>query len=488
MAKPVSLQSSYDLGIYRDKDRHMLPKGAVWNLVDYLMAHGPPLRGRGAWLAASPDLSESGSSTSVPAVAYAPFTAGGQLVAIGSNSSLWKVDSDVSATDKGNATVPAQRPVFFKNLLIVPGADGATTPFKYDGSAAPSALGGSPPQGVLADVYKSRLLLARSSAELRRIWFSGPGDPEVWDTADGYLDVSRPVTGLAALRNAILVYSTSGTERIRGNTPPPSREMELEPLFEQGCVDPASIVRMGDQVIWANAEGVWQSDGAILDNLTERCSAGKFWRDLMQSYSSSWTISAGEIFGLYFVSVLQGGTTAETMAFDIDRKTWFRVSNLPTKMFAERIGSSPELYFGHCGASGVRVGSMANFWTNSYSVDSDAFGTGPSSTLETVYFRGSPGSRRIRNLYLGVDLSAADQNTYLTLGLVRAPGDETYDTVTDDAGATFKIFPTDGYERVKIPLKFKGDGFGLRVSITGPADEVMLYDIEAEIAEQEPSK
>jgi hypothetical protein len=492
MANPVLLQSSYDLGIRKDEDRHMLPKGSVWNMVDYLTGHGPPLKGRGCWLPASPELDE-GAATSIPAVAWAPFAAGGQLVAISSNTSLWKVDSAVSATDKGNATIPAQRPVFFANLLVIPGSNGATTPFKYDGSAAPGSLGGTPPQGVLADVHKGRLILARTAANPRRVWWSGPGDPQVWDTTNGYMDMSRPVTGLAALRSSLLVYSTSGVEAIRGDKVPPAKEVERVPLFEQGTSDPASIVKMGDQVVWANQQGIWQSDGSVIDDLTVRCGASRFWRDMMASYdASSWTLGAGTIHGLYVISVLQGGTTAETLAIDVERKTWFRISNLPAKMFAEKIAASPELYFGWCGGADVqKVGAISNYWLNAFPDEADHLGSGPTPVFETVYFRGRPGSRRVRNLWLGLDytVDTISGGEYITLDLVRAPGDTSYDSVEHDNGDTFKIFPDEGgYRRVKVPLNFKGDGFGLKVTVTGAIEDVAVYDIEAEISEQETSK
>lgn len=495
MSKTVLLQSTYTLGAIRDKARHLLPQGSAWLIQDWIPDHRGPLRGRGPWLSASPDLAEAGGATSVPAVAWAPFATGSQLIAITSNNSLWKVDNPTTATDKGNATVPAQRPAFYKELLIIPGSNGATTPFKYDGSAAPAALGGTPPQGIFVDVYKDRLVLARDSSNPRRLWFSSPGDPQAWDTTNGWLNVSRPITGIAAMTNQLLVWNIGSMERIRGSTPPPSKEMQLEPMFEQGLSDARSIVKMGDQVVWANTQGVWLTDGAGVTDITKAYGAKRFWAETVASLTQPVSMAAGEFNGVYIVC-LSNGTNGIVFCFDTTRQIWWTFTNVVSKMFAEPVGAIPELYFGHTGASGVRLGSMAQCWNRivTDTASADAFGTGPTPILETVFYRGEPGYRRIKNLFVGikysgtgyVQLSTITQEDEAALvGLGETPP---YQIIKDLEGNNLQIGPKANYQRVKAPMYRVGSGFALKVQLVGDSKELILYDIEAEIRELESSK
>ena len=98
-------------------------------------------------------------------------------------------------------------------------SDGTTAPKKYDGSATPAALGGSPPAGKFAAIYKTRVYLAGTAANPNRVFASPTPDIEAtWDTSNSYLDADYPVTGLAPLANQLLVFSAGHLERFIGTT------------------------------------------------------------------------------------------------------------------------------------------------------------------------------------------------------------------------------------------------------------------------------
>src|SRR3990167_3720465 len=225
----------------QDLPRDALPKGAVWNLVDYIPnVIGSPLRKRGGWSHGSDAL---GAGTYVAAVAFADFTTGSEVVAINDASTLFSIDPATHAvTSIGAAVVPVSNPVLHRNVLVIPSSDGSANPKSYDSGGTLQDLSGTAPDGMHATVYKDRTVLARDSSNPQRVFFGPAGVPTgTWDTANSYIDASFPVNGLAAFRNAVLMFGNGRTEKIRGSTPPPSTDMEKVPLFSVGCIDARSI-------------------------------------------------------------------------------------------------------------------------------------------------------------------------------------------------------------------------------------------------------
>lgn len=472
MAEPKLLQSQYSRGAVSDLARHLIPQGSVWSLYDYLPNHeDAPLAKRGGWVDASPALS---TNLRTVAAAYAPFSAGSQLIGITDDGHLWKIDSSAAATDRGAAAIPIQRPVFFNNQLIIPGA----TPKTYDGTTVAN-LGGTPPGGLYATVYKSRLYLGGSAANPNRLWPSDILNAAVWNTTDGYIDLTAPLRGIAPLRNAILCFSDGLTERIRGDSPPPGGDMVREPIFEEGCADARSIVVHGDKAIWANSNGVHISDGAAIANLIQLGGQQQRWSELFDSYASTWTIAGGTLRGYYVIVIMDADTLKMAALCDVDSKSWIFAKNLKATMFAEAYGAAPELYFSMRGRP--RVGRFSPIFEPSSTNQYDGDGVAVEPVLETQYYRGSPGSRRWKSVLVGNDLQAA-AGTYLDVAYVDAPESTAYTTLADT------ILPSSGYQRSKLPIRIANDGFGLRVQQHGPSTQTRLFDIEAIMQEREGSR
>jgi hypothetical protein len=124
------------------------------------------------------------------------------VVAVGDNGHIFNVTT-LAATDLGGSTVttkdrPKLRVGAGKNLLIFTANDGTSGPVKYDGSAAPAALAGTPAAGRFSEIYKTRLVLGGSSANPNRLFFSPTPDIEAtWDTANSWIDCDYAITGLA---------------------------------------------------------------------------------------------------------------------------------------------------------------------------------------------------------------------------------------------------------------------------------------------------
>lgn len=469
MAKPQLLQASYSRGSVRDLARHQLPKGSAWKIIDYIPdLEGAPALKRGGWTNATTAL---GTETATDAVAWAPFTAGDQLVTIGGSGHLFN-----GTTDKGAAISPISRPVFFTNLLIIPGA----TVKKYDGSAAPANLTGAPASAYYATTYKSRLVLAVGT----NLVFSDVLDPQTYDVLS-YISMTDPVTGVAALRNMIAVFSKGRSERLRGSIPPSSAsdgDMVREPMFDEGCIDARSIVVSGDKVIWANDNGVHISDGAAIDNLISLGGLQQYWTDMMSAYTSSWSLAAGLYGGNYIISIMDGTTFVDALMCNLRRKTWTFLKNLSAKMFAEAYGAAPELYFAQAAVG--KAGALSPIFMPDSSNTSDGNGVAVEPSIELPAYRGQPGSKRWRNIYVGVDLDA-DAGTYLKVSRTTTPDDSSYDVVVDDNAAEIHIAPTSGFERVKVPMNIASDSLGLKIEQVGASTKTALFDIETDAHDRE---
>lgn len=480
MAKRALLQSDYSRGTVRDVARHVLPARSVWKTTDYIPNHGAPLRKRGGWEYASPALS---GANWVAALAYPNFDAGAELVGIDDGGDLWEIESTSIATNHGLAQVPLQKPVFFNDTLIIPSPDGVADPMKYvGGGVAPTALSGSPPAGKYALVYKQRLVLALDED----IYFSSPLDPETWDTANAVMSANEPIVGLAALRNAILIFGSTATEWIRGSDPPPDTDMIQEEKFSMGCLDARSIANHGETVIWANGHGVWQTDGAALDNLVEIGGIRQYWDDLMESYSATYTFAGVVVRGLYILTIMDGDTFVDGLWCDIDRRTWGFFDNFTGVMFATREGASEEAYMALRDEG--RVAKLSSIFDPDSTVRTDADGTAVEPVLETLYYRSDPGSKRWREAVIGVRLADSTDLAYIDVGIIMDPSDTSYDLLVDENGDTRKILPNQELTRAEMPVRKAADGIGFRIRQVGASDDTQIYDLEAEVKPREQSR
>lgn len=462
------LQSAYSRGAIRDLARHTLPAGSVWKMTDWIPdLAGAPNAKRGGW----GSFGILAGETAMAGVAYAPFTAGDQIVSIGADGALFN-----GTTNKGAAVVPIAKPVFFQNQLIIPGSTVKT----YNGTAAPTSLAGAPANGQYAATYKSRLVLGVGNT----LYFSNPGDPASYDVLST-IGVTDPITGIAALRNMIAIFSKGRSERIRGSIPPSSStdgDMVLEPMFNEGCIDARSISVDGDKVIWANANGVFISDGAAIDNLIELGGLLQYWETLLAGYQTTWTFAGGLYGGYYVIAIMDGTTFVDALMCKLSTKTWTFLANMPVRMFANAYATAPELYMAIGNTN--RVGTFSKIFFPSSANTSDGNGTAVQPVIELPFYRGAPGSKRWRNLYFGLNLDAP-VDTHLQVEYTSYPNDQSYDLLTDDDGVTIAIGPTSGYTREKVPLSLADEGFGLRITQVGPSNATMLFDIEAETHDRE---
>lgn len=460
-----------------------MPDGSLWNLVDYIPHHiGAPLRKRGGYSYASNDITATvATATYVSSVMYAEFSGGSKLVIHDEDGRLITVAPPaLTVTDVGASLVPAQTPVFHRDRIVI--TDGTNTPKTYDGSTLGN-LAGSPPSAKYAVVYKDRTILARTSSLPNRIYFSAAGNPQSWDTTNSFIDASQPVTGLATLENAILIFTSGRIERLRGSTPPPGTDMVREPLFEVGVVDPWSIVTFHDRVVFANPHGVFSTDGTSLSNLTEKGGIESYWDEIMEGFDSNWRIAGGVYGGggFYIASIMDGSSFIDCLICHVDTQSWFRFSNIKATSFARQLGAQEELYFGL--RSTARVGSFSSTFKPSMDVISDADTTNVEPELETPYYRFVPGKKSWKRTFLSYMMEdAATDNPELELSYITTPHMTDYTTLAPTLGESERL------TRARRPLGFASEGIALKVQQANPSADTHLHSIEAELHARESSR
>jgi hypothetical protein len=381
-----SAEANFAKGMVRDAPRSAIPAGAVYDSADFLL-HQPGLAmKRGGTAYAGPAL---GANNSVNTVAFAAFPAGSKIVAIGGgNGHMYTVTAgattDLTGAIMTTLDTPKLRVGGGKNLLIFSDATGTAAPTKYDGSAAPSTLGGTPAAGKFCEIYKTRLALANTTTAPNRIQFSPTPDIEsTWDTATAWIDTDYAITGMAAMSNALLIFSAGITERITGSSPPPGSDMTLTPIGSVGCTDARSIVKQEGNVIFANTRGVYLTNGAGFASLTTEGLIETYWQSLFVGYDpTTWIISAGVFRGFYIVSVINAaGTNVTTLMCNVPRKAWWRLTNVNATMWGQALGAQDELYYSDRNSG--RVVGISGMFTPSAANKNDANGTAVTPYLET---------------------------------------------------------------------------------------------------------
>lgn len=501
MADPIPFLGSYKNGMKRDYAREDMPPDSLWNIIDVLPeVLDARARKRGGYTHASQAISAVTSTADyIAAGIFAPFSAGNSILIFDDDGRAYEVESATGTENIGDA-VTTRSPVFYSDKVIVPHSEGSTAPKKITRSGdthSITAMSGSPPAGRYAIIYKDVLWLASPAASADRIFFSTAGNPEdTWDTTNKYLDSSYPITGMAALSNAVFVFGLGRTMRVRGSIPPPDSDFIVDdPIFDVGCTDNRSISLYRDKVIWANANGLYISDGSAMEDLTRICGMKSWWLDVMAGnagfatgtpYSvSGFTISTG-VYGDYlFYSISSGDplvshNLVDGGVIDMTRYAWYRMKNIDSH-FMFRRPYPEELYF--CRREEAYLGALSGVFAPSAGTKADADGTNVLPEFETAFLLGHPKLKTVRRAYVTYDIrDAGSDNPYLTLSYIDSPEETSYTTVSPTLPETSEI--TRVHRAINKPMR----GIAFKVAQTAPSSDTRFYDLELEASEREGMK
>lgn len=398
MGAPFPVMQSY-LGFVSDMPRHELPPGVCWDLVNFLPQQDGAIRKRYGFasLGTQDFATIHGGATATGAfVGYCPFsTVAHEVLALNGQGYAFSFQ-EPGLTGSYLTQLPTQyksRPVWHHDQMVL--TAGGQQAYFYTGRVGGFVVGVGTPQAKYATLWGDYTVMANDGASnLTRIWFSAPGNPRSYDLTNSWIDVPGVVKGIEGIRGAILVWTDHALWRITGTTPPSQGvigDLDLKHLFDIGLVDERSIDTYGGWIIWANAEGVWMTDGASAPkSLTVQGGINNYWRSIMKGYTLSSTdyIVAGGVFkGYYMVGVTSINDGVKVMlACDLGSGRWFRLDApyLPA-MTSHAVSGHEDLYW--VSSLNNRVLSMASAWDKPSHLEYDGVSS-IAASIETPMFRG----------------------------------------------------------------------------------------------------
>jgi hypothetical protein len=265
-------------------------------------------------------------------------------------------------------------------------------------------------------------------------------------------------------------------------------------LFQaNGTFDGRSVVPWREYAIWANASGVFSSDGATFTDLTKAGGISNYYRALVSgfAFSQGWSAVAQILYDRYVLTIRNAsGTLVTTLVCDIDRKVWSEWTNIPAANFAHRpagpgtalFGGGEELFAAHFGSP--RIITLSGLFSPASGNANDADSTPVLPSLETPFYNmGNAGEKRIRNLYVAYDIRTAGASPTLRVSALTSPeSGASYSTLTPDLITTTK------QRRAPVGVRKVALGVGLKIQQVGASADTRIYGIEAEGHPQERSR
>lgn len=522
MADIIPVAHNFDQGFQSDVSRDQLGPSAAFRMRDWIPELESPLRKRGGWAYGSPDFSSlGGTAASIASIGYLPFPGDGLLAAVsnaGSVYSLKRFDGSGGGllTDTGDTSIVPTWPVFwhktaqkyygiilagFSQAGKVPKAIRDTGGLAYQSQP----LGGTPPLARMGFSWGDYLVLgntydpASPGTLYNYRWvFSGVGNPDSWvafaSVNASILDFPEEMVAGVPVRNAILGWGYNDCHIVTGDTPPPGGNLTRKILFAgQGTFDGRSVQAWRDFAVWANAGGIFMSDGATLTDLTNQSGISVYYRQIVSgfAFSQGWSATAGIYRDRYVLTIKNGsGVVVTTIACDLVRRTCTEWTNFPGGIFAHKpaspgtalFGGDEELFFAH--SSLPRVGKISTLWTPSATYASDGDGTAVLPTLETGFFKlGSDALKRFRRLFVGYDIRTAGAAPLLSVGYVTSPEvGLAYTSLADQYPTTLK------YSRRQGAVGTMGPGIGFKFTQVGASADTRFYDLGLEAHPMDPSR
>lgn len=477
----------------QDFPRDALPGGAVWNMVDFIPNElQAPIAKRGGWTYYA---SAMGGVTQMTALCNGQFATNPKILGVDSAGHLWDVGAFNDLGSLGGTNyVPLQNPVFYRSKAIVPANDGTSVPKYYDNSAISSLA--SAFTGKYAAVFKDHLVLGASTANPNRLAFSNAADPTGWDLTLQIWDTSFPLVGIGVLRAGILCFHSDSTEIIKGSLPPPGGDFSMAPLVTWGCLDARSIVNWNDQVIWASAEGVFQTDGASVIDLTDQGGIVKYWREtFLANYTTSYKIVAGVYRNHLFLTLLDGSSNfVDCLVCNLRARIWFRFGNFPMAGAVQVHSAPEELYV----SMGARVAKVSTCWNPASANKADANGTNVLPYYESGLHRGflrlhrkwitSEAIQNWKAMYAAFDMrDAGVDNPAIRLSLANTPEAGSYTQLTGGVGQQPDLPATTAWGRKRVFLGYSQNGLSYKLEQVNPSSSTKIYAVEAEYQGREGS-
>lgn len=514
MGQTLPLSRNFDQGFVSDVARDELGPAQAYRMRDWIPQLDAPLRKRGGWSNGSPDLSSlGGTAASVASLGFLPFAADGHAVAISNAGSVYQLKRFDGAggalvTDTGDTSIIPSWPVFWHHTgtksygIVLPGlAQAGKVPKKYydtTGAGAYQAqpLGGTPPLARFGYSWGDYLVLGNyydpsSPTTLLnyRLAFSAVGNPDSYTltgASGSTFDFPEEIIAGLPLLNTTLIFGYNTVYTLTGDTPPPGGNLARKPLFQKnGTFDGRTVAPWREYAIWANASGVFSSDGATFTDLTEAGGISNYYRSLVSgfAFSQGWSAVGSILYDRYVLTLRNAaGALITTLVCDLNRKVWTEWTNIPAANFAQRpagpgtalFGGGEELFAAHLGLP--RIITLSGLFSPVLANAADADGAAVLPSLETPFYNmGFSGQKRIRNLYVAYDIRTAGGSPVLRASAVTTPeSGAAYTQLSPD------LITTTQQRRAPVGVRKPALGVGLKIVQVGASADTRLYGIEAE--------
>lgn len=522
MGATLPLSRNFDQGFVSDVSRDELGPAQAYRMKDWVPQLDAPLRKRGGWSYGSPDLSSLGGTVAnVASLGYLPFAGDGHVVAVSNAGSVYqqkRFDGAGGAlvTDTGDTSIVPSWPIFWhktgtKSYGIILGglSQAGKVPKRYYDTTGAGAyqsqpLGGTPPLARFGFSWGDYLALgnyydpsAPTTLLNNTLAFSAVGNPDSWTLSGASASTfafPEEIVAAVPLLNTILVFGYTTVYSLTGDTPPPGGNLARKNLFQaNGTFDGRSVAAWREYAIWANASGVFSSDGATFTDLTKAGGISNYYRALVSSFafSQGWSAVASILYDRYVLTIRNAaGALVTTLVCDLDRKVWSEWTNIPAANFTHRpsgpgtslFGGGEELFAAH--VSLPRVVTLSGLFSPATANAADADGSAVLPSLETPFYNmGNSGEKRIRNLYASYDIRSAGASPSLRVSAVTTPeSGAAYTTLAPDLITTTK------QRRAPVRIAKVALGVGLKITQVGASADTRLYGIEAEGHPQERSR
>jgi hypothetical protein len=509
MAKPTILTMDWALGMRTDVAANLMPHNAAGNIKNMIPGYGlAPIMIRSGWNKAYTGASDFSAVDATPSriesLAWAPFPADPSLIAIGNNGAIFRlrpsgVVTELHATGTGGAA--AHPPFWHFDRMIIPSQSITVYPWQitYSGTTdTPAAFSGDVPKAKVGASWESYLLLANGgdpsaayALNPRRIWYSDPGLVTFTMTNNSYIDCPDEVVRIVPMTNGQFVFGYDRCWLISGTVPPnPSTttpaDTVIRELWPQGTCDGRSVCKWGEYIIFANAEGIWKTDGTSCSNVTAAAGVSRGYKGDMINFVTSFSAAGGVMGDWYFLTVLNASRVEQfTWVVNLRDNVAFKFFGFPTLMYASvqsaptgsNISSPEDLLFGLTTMTNVGrmqpcfdAGGVAGTDANAVVIDWELF--------SAMYDLGSPVEKRFRRAYFTYNWDNANS------GVVKTEYTVTNNPFTGTAGLTTLAQLPTGVGRQPLPVNNRGRWIAFRFSNTTPGTSNVknfaLFGLEVE--------
>lgn len=491
-------QADWSRGIVRDIPRSSIPDGGSYDLIDFFVDRPGMLYKRGGTSYLNTAIS---AQVAIVAVAAPAYPGDPRVIAIGTDGASTRTLYDVttgtaaSGIDVHSAQPTENLKLDIDKLILTSGTVFYAPQKVYlsTGTVTVASLGGSPPVAIVSCLHAGRLLLAHTSANPNRIYFSPDGGIEsAWDTTNSWIDVDEPIMGLASIAGVLIVFSRGNCYRILGDIPPahvdsngtPDTNMTLQPLGAVGCIDARTIVEMDNEVYFANETGVYKTNGSgfvCLTNKPDSTGISSLWQSTLQNFSPA--LGAVVCCGTYqnqflTVSVRHNNGTQSQFVYYTQNQSWVKTSvSTNALMYATGFAPTNEIYAGTITDS--RVLKLSGMWSPASGNKNDATGSAVAPVWEAKPFSDAVGLKRYGFAHVTYDMrdASSDNPTLATTIATGIEADSSYAAVRESP-----LAETTQAIRKRFTINKDSQGVSFKFTQSNASSKTEIYYLENEVA------